>query len=43
MTDTADARRAVREAIEKLGGLDLVLANAVCFFFLLIMQHCKWG
>jgi NAD(P)-dependent dehydrogenase (short-subunit alcohol dehydrogenase family) len=30
MTDTAEARRAVREAIEKLGGLDLVLSNAVC-------------
>jgi [acyl-carrier-protein] S-malonyltransferase len=30
MTSTADARRAVKEAKEQLGGLDLILANAVC-------------
>ena len=29
MTSTADAKRAVRETIEKLGGLDLIIANAV--------------
>ncbi|KAF1835063.1 short chain dehydrogenase/reductase [Decorospora gaudefroyi] len=28
MTDTTEARRAVQETIEKLGGLDIVLANA---------------
>ncbi|KAL1797243.1 hypothetical protein ACET3X_003849 [Alternaria dauci] len=28
MTSTADAKRAVRETIEQLGGLDVVLANA---------------
>ncbi|OAK95655.1 short chain dehydrogenase/reductase [Phaeosphaeriaceae sp. SRC1lsM3a] len=28
MTSTTDARRAVRETIEKLGGLDLIIANA---------------
>jgi NAD(P)-dependent dehydrogenase (short-subunit alcohol dehydrogenase family) len=33
MTDTSEARRAVREAREALGGLDLVIANAVCSFF----------
>jgi hypothetical protein len=30
MTSTADAKRAVQEAIEGLGGLDIILANAVC-------------
>jgi hypothetical protein len=30
MTSTDEARRAIRETIEQLGGLDLVLANAVC-------------
>ena len=30
MTSTAEAKRAVRETIEQLGGLDIVLANAVC-------------
>jgi hypothetical protein len=30
MTSTDEARRAVKETIEQLGGLDLVLANAVC-------------
>jgi NAD(P)-dependent dehydrogenase (short-subunit alcohol dehydrogenase family) len=35
MTDTSEARRAVREAREALGGLDLVVANAVCFSFCL--------
>jgi len=29
MTQTSEARRVVQEAIEKLGGLDLILANAV--------------
>ena len=30
MTSTAEAKRAVRETIEQFGGLDIVLANAVC-------------
>jgi len=30
MTSTSDARRAVQETIEQLGGLDIILANAVC-------------
>jgi hypothetical protein len=30
MTNTDEARRAVRETIEQLGGIDIVLANAVC-------------
>ena len=29
MTNTDEARRAVRETIEQLGGIDIVLANAV--------------
>jgi hypothetical protein len=29
MTQTSEAKRAVQETIEKLGGLDLILANAV--------------
>jgi [acyl-carrier-protein] S-malonyltransferase len=29
MTSTADAKRAVQETIKQLGGLDLVVANAV--------------
>jgi [acyl-carrier-protein] S-malonyltransferase len=29
MTNTADAKRAVQETIKQLGGLDLVVANAV--------------
>jgi hypothetical protein len=29
MTVTADARRAVRETVEGLGGLDIILSNAV--------------
>lgn len=29
MTSTAEARRAVRDAVRELGGLDLVLANSV--------------
>ena len=29
MTSTDEARRAVRETIEQLGGIDIVLANAV--------------
>lgn len=29
MTNTDEARRAVRETIEHLGGIDIVLANAV--------------
>jgi len=33
MTSTADAKRAVKETLEMLGGLDLVLANAVSFMF----------
>jgi NAD(P)-dependent dehydrogenase (short-subunit alcohol dehydrogenase family) len=33
MTSTADAKRAVQEAIEELGGLDIILANAVCVVF----------
>jgi NAD(P)-dependent dehydrogenase (short-subunit alcohol dehydrogenase family) len=32
MTNTDEARRAVRETIEQLGGIDIVLANAVCLF-----------
>jgi NAD(P)-dependent dehydrogenase (short-subunit alcohol dehydrogenase family) len=33
MTVTSDARRAVRVAVEGLGGLDIILSNAVssCF------------
>jgi hypothetical protein len=34
MTSTADAKRAVKETIEGLGGLDIILANAVCCFFM---------
>lgn len=30
MTNTDEARRAVQETIEQLGGIDIVLANAVC-------------
>lgn len=30
MTNTDEARRAVKETIEQLGGIDIVLANAVC-------------
>ena len=29
MTNTDEARRAVQETIEQLGGIDIVLANAV--------------
>lgn len=29
MTSTAEAKRAVQETIKELGGLDLILANAV--------------
>lgn len=29
MTNTSEARRAVKETIELLGGIDIVLANAV--------------
>jgi len=29
MTNTDEARRAVKETIEQLGGIDIVLANAV--------------
>jgi NAD(P)-dependent dehydrogenase (short-subunit alcohol dehydrogenase family) len=29
MTVTSDARRAVREAVVGLGGLDIILSNAV--------------
>ena len=29
MTNTTEARRAVKETIELLGGIDIVLANAV--------------
>jgi NAD(P)-dependent dehydrogenase (short-subunit alcohol dehydrogenase family) len=32
MTNTDEARRAVQETIEQLGGIDIVLANAVCLF-----------
>lgn len=31
MTSTADAKRAVEEAKEALGGLDIIISNAVCF------------
>lgn len=31
MTNTDEARRAVQETIEQLGGIDIVLANAVRF------------
>jgi NAD(P)-dependent dehydrogenase (short-subunit alcohol dehydrogenase family) len=31
MTNTDEARRAVKETVELLGGIDIVLANAVCF------------
>lgn len=30
MTSTAEAKRAVKETIEQLGGLDIIIANAVC-------------
>lgn len=30
MTSTSDAKRAVQETIKELGGLDLIIANAVC-------------
>ena len=39
MTSTQEARRAVRETVEGLGGLDLVIANAVsvwCLDFLCV-------
>lgn len=29
MTSTSEAKRAVKETIEKLGGLDIILSNAV--------------
>jgi NAD(P)-dependent dehydrogenase (short-subunit alcohol dehydrogenase family) len=35
MTSTTDAKRAVNEAKEQLGGLDLILANAVRWCFAL--------
>lgn len=33
MTNTDEARRAVQETIEQLGGIDIVLANAVSYGF----------
>lgn len=30
MCSTAECKRSVEEAIAKLGGLDIVIANAVC-------------
>lgn len=33
MTSTAEAKRCVQETIEKLGGLDIVIANSVCSSF----------
>jgi hypothetical protein len=30
MCDTAECKRGVEETIEKLGGIDVVIANAVC-------------
>lgn len=42
MTNTDEARRLVRETIEKLGGVDLIIANAVSpflsFLFLLLAE-----
>jgi NAD(P)-dependent dehydrogenase (short-subunit alcohol dehydrogenase family) len=32
MTSTAEAKRAVQETIKQLGGLDIILANAVSVF-----------
>lgn len=32
MTSTADAKRAVQETIKQLGGIDIIIANAVCIF-----------
>lgn len=32
MTSTAEAKRAVQETIKQLGGLDIILANAVSLF-----------
>jgi NAD(P)-dependent dehydrogenase (short-subunit alcohol dehydrogenase family) len=29
MTSTAEAKRAVEETIEKLGGIDIIIGNAV--------------
>lgn len=29
MTSTAEAKRAIRETVERLGGLDLIISNAV--------------
>jgi NAD(P)-dependent dehydrogenase (short-subunit alcohol dehydrogenase family) len=37
MTNTDEARRAVQETIEQLGGIDIVLANAVCTLSDLVM------
>lgn len=33
MTVTSEARRAVRDTIRELGGIDIVVANAVCGVF----------
>jgi hypothetical protein len=38
MTSTAEAKRAVQETIKELGGLDLILANAVS-----LVKICNWG
>jgi NAD(P)-dependent dehydrogenase (short-subunit alcohol dehydrogenase family) len=38
MTSTADAKRAVEEAIEKLGGIDVIVANAVRNSFIESLQ-----
>jgi NAD(P)-dependent dehydrogenase (short-subunit alcohol dehydrogenase family) len=32
MTSTSEAKRAVQETIEQLGGIDIVIANAVSIF-----------
>jgi len=30
MTNIAECKRSIEETIEKLGGIDIVIANAVC-------------
>jgi hypothetical protein len=33
MTNTAECKRSIEETIEKLGGIDIVIANAVCLVY----------
>jgi NAD(P)-dependent dehydrogenase (short-subunit alcohol dehydrogenase family) len=43
MTVTADARRAVRETVAGLGGLDIIISNAVSFFHCVIWWKVEGG